>query len=276
MAVRLATITPATHYGLKDRGAVAPGFVADLVVTPDLTHFCPSLVYTGGLRAAKDGHALFPTPDYGKPWPNKARVRPFAARDFRIGAQEDQGPVIGVVPGQIITRNLRLTLPNRGGEVVADTGADILKMAVVERYSGRSGHCVALVQGFGLKRGALATSVAHDSHNFLAVGCDDESLSRAINALATHGGGLVACDGDTTLTLPLEVAGLMSSLPGDEVRQRLSALLAMAKGMGCVLAEPFMQLAFLALPVIPSLKLTDRGLVDVERFQVITPYRPLA
>ena len=267
-AVRMATLTPARHYGLARRGAVAPGYVADMVVLDNLTDFNPVMVFAKGVKAAQNGIALFDTPQRTTPWPNVMRLPEITPDHFAMGYTAADGPVIGVIAGQIVTKRLTLPIDTIDGLVRPDPQRDILKLAVIERYSGEARTGLGLVQGFGLQQGAIATSVAHDSHNIIVVGADDESMARAVNKLRDMGGGLAVSNG-AVKGLPLAVAGLMSALDGDDVRAIMTELVAMARDMGCVLDEPFMQLAFLALPVIPSLKLTDKGLVDVDAFSLM-------
>jgi adenine deaminase len=178
--------------------------------------------------------------------------------------------VIGIVPGQIVTDSLVEELPARAGEASADPGRDLAKIAVVERHLGTGRAGLGFVRGFGLQRGALASSVAHDAHNVVVVGMNDASMAAAVRRLANRGGGIVVVDGAEVLAeLPLPVAGLLSDAPLQEVVERSQALIQAARRLGCTLDSPFQHLAFLALSVIPSLKLTDRGLVDVDRFELV-------
>jgi adenine deaminase len=178
--------------------------------------------------------------------------------------------VIGVVPGQIVTDALVDGLPARAGEAVADPARDLAKIAVVERHLGTGRIGLGFVRGFGLRRGALGTTLSHDAHNAVLVGVDDSSMAFALRRLANIGGGIVAVDGGTLLAeLPLPVAGILSDAPLARVVDASEALVAAARDLGCELEAPFQHLAFLALSVIPSLKITDRGLVDVERFELV-------
>ena len=197
-------------------------------------------------------------------------IAPLGPASLAIAAQPGQARVIGVVDGQIVTRSLSLKPGVEEGLVVSDTGRDILKMAVVERHRGTGNIGKALVQGFGLARGALATSVAHDSHNIAVVGVSDDDMLAAVRAVQQMGGGLVAvAEGRVRARLPLPVAGLMSEARLEEVQKGLESCIAAARGLGCPLTDPFMTLSFLCLPVIPELKLTDRGLVDVGEFRLV-------
>ena len=178
--------------------------------------------------------------------------------------------VIGIVPDQVITKNLELKAPIRDSEVVTDVEQDLLKLAVIERHRGTGNVGLGMVQGLGLKRGALAGSVGHDAHNVTVAGCDDASMLTAIRAVADLGGGLVVADGDQVLeSVPLPIAGLMSDQPVEEVRKQMDSLTESARSLGTSLHDPFMTLGFLALEVIPSLKLTDQGLVDVDKFDFV-------
>jgi adenine deaminase len=178
--------------------------------------------------------------------------------------------VIGLVPDQIVTRHLVKEVPIRDGQAVADVERDILKLAVVERHRGTGNVGLGFVHGLGLKRGALAGSVGHDAHNLTIAGCDDASMMTAARAVAELGGGLVATAGDQVLAqVPLPIAGLMSDQPLEAVRQQMDELVEAAQDLGSALHDPLMTLGFLALEVIPSLKLTDQGLVDVEAFDFV-------
>jgi len=270
-AVRMATLNTAEHFRLHDRGAVAPGRRADLVVFDDLTGFWPHAVYVAGRLVARDGVML------------EGRRREAAAGDlghsvhvdfsrvsFAVPSEGERIRVIGVVPDQIVTRHEVVEPTVRDGLVVADPDRDLLKMAVIERHGRGSGVGLGFVAGLGLRRGAIAGTVAHDHHNIVVIGADDASMLAAARAVAGAGGGQAAADGDEILALvPLPIAGLMSDLPIEDVRDRMAALLAAAARLGSALHDPFMAMAFLALEVIPSLKLTDRGLVDVERFEPV-------
>jgi adenine deaminase len=189
---------------------------------------------------------------------------------FRIPWNGGAARVIGVVPGQIVTDALVAEPPVRAGEALADTTQDLAKIAVVERHLGTGRVGLGFVRGFGLQRGAIASSVAHDAHNMVVVGMNDASMAAAVRRLANRGGGIVVVDGAEVLAeLQLPVAGLLSDAPFEEVVEQSHALTAAARELGCTLDAPFQHLSFLALSVIPSLKLTDRGLVDVDRFQLV-------
>ena len=267
-AVQLATLNPAEHFGLKQRGAVAPGYQADLVILSDLEAFAIEQVYKEGLPVFDQGDVRTAPPDRDRAiprWP--FRVAGLTPESFRIRQEGASARVIQVIPGQILTPMGVERVRSRDGWVSTDTERDILKLAVVERHHGSGRIGLGLVKGFGLKAGALASSVAHDSHNVIAVGVEDQDLCGAVNAVCGMSGGMVAAKGDRVLaSTPLPVAGLMSLDTVENLARQLDALNAAAGSLGCAVSEPFMALSFLALPVIPELKLTDMGLVDVRRF----------
>jgi adenine deaminase len=264
-AIQLATINPATYFGLSDRGAIAPGFTANLIVVEDLSDLQPRQVYHGGRLVARAGQALFPA---ALSIPRRLRhtfhIAPFGEDAFALRTPERRLPVIGIVPGQIITRKLMEAVKVEDGRVLADIERDILKLAVVERHRATGNIGLGLVKGFGLKRGALASSVAHDSHNVIVVGTNDRDMYAAVREVERMQGGLTAvAEGRVLASLPLPVAGLMSAQPLETVVAQLEAVEGAAASLGANVPAPFAILSFLALPVIPELKLTDKGLVDV-------------
>jgi adenine deaminase len=264
-ALTCATLSPSLWHGLAHLGAVAPGYHADLLVLPDLERFVPDTVLKRGRPAAEIPRAE--VPDWVR---HTVRIGAFGPEMFRIPWQGGDARVIGIVPGQILTDSLVDTPAHRAGEALADAGRDLAKIAVVERHLGTGRVGLGFVRGFGLERGALASSVAHDAHNVVVVGMNDASMAAAVRRLANRGGGIVVVDGaDVVAELPLPVAGLLSDAPLDEVLAASHAVIDAARALGCELDSPFQHLAFLALSVIPSLKLTDRGLVDVDRFELV-------
>lgn len=269
-AIQMATIHTAHYFGLRNQGAVAPGYWADLLVLDDLEAVQVSRVYAGGQLVAEDGKALFARGKQSQvPLPSSVQVD-VESLNLTLAAGEGPARVIGVIAGQIVTEDLRLDPTVREGQVVSDPARDILKMAVVERYRGTGQVGLGLVQGVGLKQGAIASSVAHDSHNIVVIGASDEDMRAAVTAIVgMQGGQVVVKDGQITAACPLPIAGLMSDRPLEEVRQQVEALTRAARAQGCVLDDPLMTMSFLALPVIPTLKLTDRGLVDVTQFCLV-------
>ena len=270
IAIQMATINPADYFGISDVGAIGPGRRADLVVFSDLHNPCIEQVYCGGVLVAQEGKM---SPEIKKPEP--AAFQPSMnignkEIDFSIPAQAKRLRVIDIVPDQVITGQSIVEAAVSGNKVVSDITRDILKIAVVERHTGSGNIGKGFVRGFGLKKGALSSSVAHDSHNIIVVGTNDEDMKTAVEAVVKMGGGLAAsCESIIRATLPLPIAGLMSQEPVYAVRERLDKLLGVARDFGTILNDPFMTLSFLALPVIPELKITDKGLVDVNQFCIV-------
>lgn len=262
---RVATLSAARNFGLFDRGFIGPGKRADVVLLEDLAACRVRHVVAGG-RLVED--ALFADRTAVAPVGLRSvKSRELTAGDFAVAAREGQTPVIGVVPGRIITERLAMTLPSRDGRALPDLAQDAVRVTVIERHGRTGGISSGFVHGFGMRRGAIASSVGHDSHNLCVVGVDEASMAAAANRLIAIGGGFaVAEEGEVTAELALPVAGLMSDQSFETVRHGLEGLRAAAKALGVVLAEPFLQVAFLTLPVIPHLKITDKGLVDVDAF----------
>jgi adenine deaminase len=264
-ALVAASHSGALWHGLRGLGAVAPGYQADVVLLPDLDRFEPELVL-------KRGRLFEPAerpevPDWVR---HTVRLGVLREDAVRIPAAGRQARVIGVIPGQIVTEALVDEPARDDGEVVADRARDLAKVAVFERHLGTGRVGVGLVRGFGLQHGALASTVAHDAHNVVAVGMSDEDLLLAVRRLAELGGGIVAAaDGEVLAELPLPVAGLISDRPLEEVIAASRSCHDAAHALGCPLDSPFQTMAFLALSVIPHLKLTDRGLVDVDAFELV-------
>jgi len=269
-AVQMATLNTAEYFRLGDRGAVAPGYLADLVVVGDLARMDIRRVYKRGRMVAEGGQALnleAPPKTYLR---GSVNVRWIEPEDFYLPANGARARVIEVVPGQIVTRAGEDAVKVVGGRALGDPERDMLKIAVIERHRGSGNTAMGFVRGFGLKRGAIASSVAHDAHNIVVVGADDRDMFEAAVRIVKQNGGLVVVEGgEVKAQLRCPIAGLMSDLPLHEVAEGLTKLQAAAAALGCTLPDPFMALSFLCLPVIPSLKITDRGLVDVERFELV-------
>lgn len=271
-AIQMATLNAAERFGLKDRGCIAPGKRADLIAVPHLKEFQAALTVKNGRVVAREGkayplhHAAF-----GSQVLHSVKMKSLAPSSFHLPLKGDRAWVIGIDPDQIITRKLSLSVKkDPTGMVVSDPEADILKLAVIERHKASGNIGLGLVKGFGLKAGALAGSVAHDSHNIIVVGVNDQEMRHAVEEIVRMQGGFVAVQGgDVKASLPLPVAGLMSLESAETVASRMEKLKVAARDLGCPLANPFLTLSFLALPVIPELKLTDRGLVDVCQFRII-------
>jgi adenine deaminase len=270
-ALRMVTLNVAEWFELEDRGAIAPGLRADLVVLRDLEGFETLRTYQAGRLVAREGRCLR---EYRLPPGLGPTVRvDWDAVDLSLPVHGKRARVIGVVPGQVLTRALLETPSAEDGLAVADPSRDLLKLAVVERHTGHSTTAVALVRGLGLERGALASSVAHDHHNVMLTGTDDADMLLAGREVGRLGGGfVVAAEGEVLASVALPIAGLMSPAPFAEVRTRYDRVLEAARSLGCHLDDPFMTLSFLGLCVIPELKLTDKGLVDVARFELVSPF----
>ncbi|MGD2121013.1 MAG: adenine deaminase [Gemmatimonadota bacterium] len=269
-AIRMATLNTAEHFRLRDRGGIAPGRRADLLVVEDLTRLTISSVFTGGKAVAHSGEALPWNLPKGPPPPPPSMQVDWTSMDLRIPAREGKARVIQAVRDQLVTGAVELVPPTEDGYVVSDPGRDLLKIVVIERHTGSGRVGKGLVAGLGLREGAIAGTVAHDHHNLIAIGVDDDSILAAAKAVATMGGGLAAASRNIVLeSLPLPLGGLMSDQPIETVRNQLERLLAAARKLGTPLHDPFMTMAFLALEVIPSLKITDQGLVDVHRFETV-------
>ena len=263
-AIQLATINPAQYFRRDGLGAVAPGYMANLIVLGDLRRLEIEMVFYRGKMVAQEGKPLFTLPRASGGLTNTVNIKPFNIGALRLSASGEAMPVIEVVPGQIITRKRMERIKTTSGLITPDTSRDILKLVVLERHKATGNIGVGLVRGLGLKKGALASSIAHDSHNVIAVGASDEDIFTAVKEIDRLQGGLVATAGGRVLaSLALPIAGLLSDQPLEVVVSKLEGLEKIATELGTKLVSPFATLSFLALPVIPEIRLTDRGVVEL-------------
>ena len=268
--IPMATLNIAECYGLKHVGALAPGYVADIAVFENLQSFQPVHVIKGGAQVVRNRKLLWKSDPVLEPPGQSMNMRPATVEDFRIPAKKNKKlRVIGISQTQLLTSELHLTPTVQNGDAVSDVGRDILKMAVFERHHNTGNVGLGFAFGFGLKKGAIATTVGHDSHNLSVVGTNDEDMAVAVNRLREIGGGLiVVSDGEVRATVPLAIAGLMSDRDAMAVNSQIKQLNFWLKELGVPEEySTFMILAFTSLPVIPELRLTDRGLVDVVHFE---------
>jgi adenine deaminase len=270
IALQIASHNAACYFGLRNLGAIAPGYRADIAVLDGLENPSVVKVFKDGKMVAEDGYLTARLESFPAPKRESMHMGRIGLQSFSIKAESSIARVIGIIPEQIITKSLQLQPKVCDGKICSCTERDILKMAVVERHKATSNIGLGLVQGFGLRCGAIATSVAHDSHNIAVVGVNDEDMLAAVQAVKNIGGGLVAAtDGQIKARLPLPVAGLLSEMYMRDVADGIDECTSSAHDLGCKLKDPFMTLSFLCLPVIPELKLTDRGLVDVKAFRFV-------
>jgi adenine deaminase len=273
---RAASFGPAKMYGLEDRGAVAPGYKADVVLVEAKSNWRDGFDIVSVFKDGKGTETAPPSNQGLRPQskgsvPNlnmgPVGIEDFAVKSSKVG--EVKAQVVEVIPAQIVTKKKVATLLVAEGKVREDLAKDVLKIAVFERHHNTGGRSVAFVSGFGIKQGAIATSINHDSHNVIVVGSSDELMAKAVNKLLEIDGGIVVASAETTEELACPIGGLMTEKDPDYVSAKLKGLKALARKIGCKLNEPFLQLSFLALPVIPALKITDKGLVDVEQFALV-------
>ncbi len=269
-AIQMVTLNTAQYFGLKDKGAVIPGFQADLVVFDDFEDLKIQQVYRAGQLVAEGGR-LVQVPPVRPDIPIRSSINiNRESIDFRIPAESPRARVIGMMPFQLITRSFVEEVTVQDGLAVADPDRDLLKIAVIERHLASGNMGKGFIHGFGLKRGAIASSVAHDSHNVVVIGTNDQDMLQAVRAIVAMRGGLaVAENGQVIGRLPLPIAGLMSDQPLEQVRNTLNHLLDITAELGSAVRDPFMAMSFMALPVIPELKLTDKGLVDTTQFKLV-------
>jgi len=271
-AIQMVTINAAEYFSLDRLGAIAPGYIANLIVIGDLSGLQADMVFYRGRLVAREGKPLFPLyQSDARGLTRTVNIKSFGIEALRLLASEENRLVIKLVPGQIITRKRMEKVQVTNGVVVPDISRDILKLVVVERHKATGNIGLGLVTGFGLKEGALASSIAHDSHNIIAVGTNDEDIFTVIKEIEKLQGGLaVASEGKVLASLALPIAGLLSDEPLETVVGKLEKLEQLAIDLGTVLPSPFATLSFLALPVIPELRLTDLGLVDVNEHAILT------
>ncbi len=272
-ALQMATINPCRHFGLDDRGGVVKvGYRADLVVFDSLERFTPEMVIAGGKIVARDGTTLVPEVAFDYSFGlNTVNCPEISADQFAITYEGERAKVnvIRVMEGSLITKSLIREMEVTNGTLEADTEHDIVKIAVIDRHTGRGGFSVGFVNGFGLREGAMGSTIAHDSHNILVVGTNDSDMTAAVNALREMGGGEVVVSGEKCKKLALVYAGLMALNEHADVVKKMEELEEAYHELGGNLTSPFMALSFIALPVIPALKITDKGLIDVEKMKIV-------
>ena len=267
-AYRAASLSAAEAFGLKDRGLIAPGKRADIAVIDGLATCNVTRVFAGGVEATDAAFAARKT--IAPIARHSVQAPPTEPHHFRTSGNRTETPVIGIIPGKIITTHLTYDIAPMDGDKAPDIARDLVKIAVIERHGKNGNRASGFVHGFGLQRGAIGSTVCHDHHNIAIVGADYADMALAANRLAQiEGGFVVVLNGKILAELPLPLAGLMSLEPFETVHTSLLTLRAAARSLGVTLEEPFLQLAFLCLPVIPHLKITDMGMVDVDRFEVM-------
>ncbi len=271
-AIQMVTINPATYFRLKHVGAILPGYKADLVILEDLESFRAKAVYFDGQLVSEEGRFIH---DYegstSSKLPQSFNVDWEQGPDLKVPVEGPNVNVIEVVPEQIVTKKTVEKTPSVNGMLNSDVERDLLKIAVIERHHGSGAHAVGIIKGFGLKTGAIASSVAHDSHNIIVVGANDSDMLVAAKTVSDMGGGLaVVVNGQTRAFLPLKIGGLMSELPIYEVKSRLTECEKATRNLGCALNRPFATLSFMALTPIPEIKITDQGLFDSVNFEFIS------
>lgn len=274
LAIQMATLNAAEYFRLDDLGAIGPGYRADLVTFDHLGKFQIKQVFKDGILVAEDGKMLSrPTrlpPSLKKVVQSSVRMKNIRSDAFVLRSDQPLAKVIGLIPDQIVTKKVVRRVILKDGIALPNLKEDILKIAVVERHRGTGNIGIGFVHGFGLKKGAIGSSVAHDSHNLVIVGTNDDDMLKAVIAMKKMEGGLVVvAEGKVLSSLPLPIAGLMTDAPVAQVNHQLERLLQAARSLGCKLPDPFMTLSFISLPVIPELKITDKGLVDVSQFKIV-------
>ncbi len=273
LAIQMATLNAAEYFRLDDIGAIAPNYRADIISFDHLGRFRVKRVFKDGILIAENGKMLSGSIK-SSPFPFKEkrglRIKPISETSFLLRTDHPLAKIIQLIPDQIVTKKVMAKIVLRDGVAFPNIKEDILKIAVVERHHGTGNIGVGFVRGFGLKKGAIGSTVAHDSHNLVVVGTNDQDMLKVVTMITKMGGGLVAVsDGKVLADLPLPIAGLMSVESVSQVHRKLEVLQQAVRKIGCKLPDPFMTLSFLSLPVIPELKITDKGLVDVNRFKIV-------
>ncbi|HXY54274.1 MAG TPA: adenine deaminase [Nitrospirota bacterium] len=270
-AVQMATINPARHFGLMRKGAILPGYAADVAVIDGFKNFTVEMVFKQGKLVARGDICVTPCESrHHEQTRGTVKINPVTKQDLLIRTKTGKARVIELIPDQIETKHAILPVSSRNGYISSDTERDILKLIVLERHKSTGNMGFGLVKGFGIRTGAIASTVAHDSHNLIAVGASDDDILVAVSEIRKLQGGLVVVNKRKVLAeIPLPVAGLMSDRPLDYVVENLVKVEEAVKRLGVKIKHPFGILSFLALPVIPELKLTDKGLVDVNRFKIV-------
>jgi len=274
LAIQMATLNAAEYFRLDDLGAIAPGYRADIITFDHLGGFQIKKVFKDGVLVAEDGKMVSRpiriSPFLKKGVQSSVRIKDTKSDAFVIRSHQALAKVIQLIPDQIVTKKVLMKMVLKDGVAFPNIKEDILKIAVMERHRATGNLGLGFVQGFGLKRGAIGSSVAHDSHNLVIVGTNDEDMLQTVMAIKKMGGGLAVVSEEKVLaSLPLPIAGLMTDGSVPQVNHQLETLLHAAKSLGCKLPDPFMTLSFISLPVIPELKITDKGLVDVNKFKIV-------
>lgn len=273
-AVQVASLNTAEYFGLKDLGAIAPGYKADLLVLPDLKSFKPDIVLKDGQVVAQDGKLAVEIPENDAiATRNSVNVRWITMDDFKIPTEGDgikKVRALEVIPHQLITKSVMSDVKVVDGNAVSNVETDTLKICVIERHRATGNIGKGFVKGFNLKCGAIASTVAHDSHNMIVIGTNDfDMYTAAVALIKCQGGKVVVKDGEIISQLPLPIAGLMSDKEFDFVVEKCDELNKAAHSIGCKLEDPFMTMGFLSLPVIPELKITDKGVFDTNKFDFV-------
>ena len=270
-AIQCASLNTAEYFGLKNLGAIAPGYKADLLILPDLKTFKPDFVLKDGKIIVENGKLVATLEENETPsMRGSVNVKWIEKEDFRIDAKSDTVKAIEVIPHQLVTKSITSKIKTEDGNAVSNTETDTLKICVIERHRATGNIGKGFVKGFNLKSGAIASTVAHDSHNMIVVGTNDYDMYvAAVELVKSQGGKVVVNNGEVISKLPLPIAGLMSDKEFNFVLDKCEELNKAASAIGCTLEDPFMTMAFMSLPVIPELKITDKGLFDTNKFDFV-------